>query len=314
MIGLWIALAVLAPLAAIGSAALFTRHVAARVTAGFPPRGVFIQTSAGRIHVVQQGDGPPLLLIHGLGGQIGNFSHSLMERLSDRYRVIAIDRLGSGHSEPMKSGFRGVRRHAAVVAEVMDALGIDSAMIVGHSLGGAVALALAIDHPSRVKGLALLAPLTATETEPPAAFRGLKMPNAWQRRFMGHTFAIPLSILRRHATLGVLFGPDPIPADLPTKGLGLLSLRPQAFIGAATDMVHANDDLVELQTRYADIAAPVAILFGRQDRILDPRRHGEGLASAVPGAVLTFMEGGHMIPITAPERVAAFIREAASRT
>lgn len=311
MTGVWIPVVFLVPLLVVAAAAIFTRRVATRVTTGFAPRGVFIETSAGRVHVLEQGRGHPIVLVHGLGGQIGNFSHSLMDRLADRYRLIAIDRLGAGYSDAMAADFTGVRRHADVVAEVMIALEVEPALIVGHSLGGAVALALAIDHPGHVRGLALLAPLTTVQPDPPAAFRGLMLTRPWQRRLMAHTFAIPLSILRRKTTLDALFGPDAAPSDFPTRGLGLLSLRPQAFIGAATDMVHANDDLPGLQARYPDIAVPVSVLFARQDLILNPERHGAGLVGAIPGAVLTLMDGGHMIPVTAPDRVAAFVDKAA---
>jgi pimeloyl-ACP methyl ester carboxylesterase len=291
--------------------AAFTRQVASRVMQGLPARGQFVQTSAGLIHVVEQGEGPPIILIHGLGGQIGNFSYGVIERLSEHYRVIAMDRLGAGHSQPMPINFTGVFRHAAVIAEVMTALDVGPALIVGHSLGGAVALALTLNHPTLVRGLSLISPLTAIQLEPPAPFRGLKIRGAWRRRLAGHTLAIPLVILRRDATLGALFGPEPVPTDYSTRGLGALSLRPAAFIGASTDMVHANDDIPRLSARLGDITVPVRVLFARQDQILDPEIHGRGLVESIPHSRLTLVDGGHMIPVTAPDCVAFFIREAA---
>jgi pimeloyl-ACP methyl ester carboxylesterase len=298
-------------LAAVIAAVTFTSSVAGKVTRGFPPTGVFIETSAGRVHVVDKGAGPPIVMIHGLGGQIGNFSYGLMDRLTDRCRAIAIDRPGSGHSDPMPSDFKGVRRHASVVAEVMTQLGLPASLIVGHSLGGAIALALAVDRPDLVRGVALISPLTSVLEEPPAAFRGLNLRHLWQRRALAHSFAIPLSILRRKVTLDAIFGPEDAPADFPTRGLGLLSLRPQAFIGASTDMAHANDDLPWLKAHYPAIRAPISILFAGQDRILDPQVHGQGLADIAPTATLTLTDGGHMIPVTVPERVADFISDAA---
>lgn len=312
IVAVWILAAlVLITTLALLAGAIFTRQVAGKVLASLPPRGRFVQTSAGLVHVVEQGDGPPIILVHGLGGQIGNYSYGVIERLAGDYRVIAIDRLGAGYSQPMPTAFNGVRRHAAIVAEVMAALDVGPALIVGHSLGGAVSLALTLDHPELVRGLSLIAPLTAVQLEPPAPFRGLKLPYPWQRRLMGNTLAIPLSITQRKATLAALFGPETAPVDFPTRGLGLLSLRPAAFIGAATDMVHANDDIPHLTERFGDIAVPVRVLFAREDRILDPELHGGGLVNAIAGARLTLMEGGHMIPVTAPDCVALFIRETA---
>lgn len=314
MTAFWIVAGLILAVAAILiAAALFTRSIAGKVTRGFPPRGVFIETSAGRVHVVAQGSGPPIVMIHGLGGQIGNFSYGVMERLADRYRVIAIDRLGSGHSDPMPKDFKGVRRHAAIVAEIMEQMTLTPALIVGHSLGGAVALALAIDRPDQIAGLALIAPLTAVQHEPPAPFRGLKVRQLWMRRLMADTLAIPLSVKRRKATFDALFGPETAPEDFPTRGLGLLSLRPRAFVGASTDMVHANDDLPWMADRYPGITDPVAVLVSRQDRILDPAAHGQALVAAIPGATLTQIDGGHMIPVTAPASVAEFIGEVAGK-
>jgi alpha/beta hydrolase fold len=76
----------------------FAAYTARQVESAAPPRGRFLELDGGRIHYIDQGAGPPLFLIHGLGGQLGNFTYALVGRLSREFRVIAVDRPGSGYS------------------------------------------------------------------------------------------------------------------------------------------------------------------------------------------------------------------------
>jgi pimeloyl-ACP methyl ester carboxylesterase len=77
-------------------------------------------------------------------------------------------------------------------------------------------------------------------------------------------------------------------------------------------MMATAEDLPVMQRRYRAMRLPVSVLFGRGDRILSPQGQGEALVAEIPGAELTLVDGGHMLPVTAPERTAQFIREAAS--
>ena len=75
-----------------------------------------------------------------------------------------------------------------------------------------------------------------------------------------------------------------------------------------------HDELGEMPAQYKDLTVPVGILYGTDDRILDPATHGKGLAAKVPGADLELIEGGgHMIPITSADHAAAFIARMARR-
>ena len=93
----------------------------------------------------------------------------------------------------------------------------------------------------------------------------------------------------------------------------MLGLRPSHFIAASADLTAIPEDLPGIMQRYGTMQLPVSILYGRGDRILNPHEQGEALAAKLPGAQLTLVDGGHMLPITAPERTAQFIREAAAR-
>ena len=125
-----------------------------------PPQGCFIDVDGHRLHYLDLGAGPPIVMIHGLGGQVRNFTHSLTGRLAGRHRLIVVDRPGSGYSSRPRGGAVGLRAQAAILARLVERLELGRPLLVGHSLGGAVALAMALDHPRAVGGLALLAPLT----------------------------------------------------------------------------------------------------------------------------------------------------------
>jgi NAD(P)-dependent dehydrogenase (short-subunit alcohol dehydrogenase family) len=129
---------------------LFTAWTAHQVETNMPPRGKFIDIDGARLHYIDKGSGPPLVLIHGLAGQILNFTHSLLGRLSNDFRVIILDRSGSGYSLRPDETLAPLTAQARLVSRFCQALGLERPVVVGHSLGGAIALALALDHPEQV--------------------------------------------------------------------------------------------------------------------------------------------------------------------
>jgi pimeloyl-ACP methyl ester carboxylesterase len=300
-------------LAAFGGAlALFTARTARRVERALPPAGRFVEAAGARLHVVERGQGPALLLVHGLAGQLGNFTYGVVDRLAAQYRVVAVDRPGSGYSQRAPGASAALSAQADTLAALIETLELGRPVVVGHSLGGAVALALAQRRPERVSGLALVAPLTHLAPVP-AAFKGLMIASPWLRSLVAWTLAAPATLVLGDRMLAQVFAPEPAPRDFGVKGGGLLALRPSHFIAASADLAAIPEDLPAMTQRYGAMKLPVSILFGRGDRILDPREQGEALAAELPGATLTLVEGGHMLPVTQPELTANFIREAAAR-
>lgn len=308
------ALAALLALALLAAYA-YTARVARQVEQGLPPDGRFVDVPGARLHVVERGPqhAPPLLLVHGLAGQLRHFTYGVMDRLATQYRVVAVDRPGSGYSQRLGGAGADLATQADAIAALIVQLQLERPLVVGHSLGGALSLTLAQRHPQRVAALALVAPLVTLPSGSPKAFRGLEMRSGWLRRLVAWTLAVPASIRQRDAILGLVFGPEPVPADFPTRGGGLLALRPSHVIAASEDLVALPDTLPALEQRQAEISAPIAVLYGREDRILDPAVQGAALAARQPSAELTLVAGGHMLPVTQPELTARFIAEAAQR-
>lgn len=275
-----------------------------------PPRGAFVTVPTGRVHYLSCGSGPEIVMIHGLGGQLGNFDTGLIDNLARDHRVTAIDRPGMGYSERPAGTPTNVLAQADQIMGIIDALGIERPLIVGHSLGGAIAMAMAIRHGSRIRGLALLAPLTMPIDEIPEAFAGLAIRNDLLRRVIGWTFAVPTMVRRPEPMIELVFGPEAIPPSYPIRGGGLLELRPRHFIQASRDFVASGDDLPAMQRAYHELTVPVRILYGTEDRILDPDLHGTQLVTRFPQIGLELADGGHMLPVTRPDVCATFVRRA----
>lgn len=292
----------------------FTKRVAQRAEAAVPPDGEFLEIDGERLHYVDFGHGPAVVFVHGLCGQLRNFAYLPLAEMARTHRVVLIDRPGSGYSTRSPERDGNIAAQAAAVAKLMTALGLERPLVVGHSLGGAVALTLALNHSAQVGALALIAPLTQPVSEPPKAFRALAVRSAWWRRWIGRTLAVPVGMMTGRTTLTYVFGPEPAPKDFLIRGGGALGFRPGNFYAASVDMLAAERDMPGIAARYGSLSVPVDVLYGRGDRILDYRVHGEGLPRGYAVARLTLVDGGHMLPVTQPEATMHWLQAVAART
>jgi pimeloyl-ACP methyl ester carboxylesterase len=297
----------------VAGLALFAAFIARAVEKAVRPLGNFIDLDGNRIHYVDRGRGPTIVMIHGLTGQLRHFTYALMDLLTDEFRVIALDRPGSGYSRRANAASARLTAQGDLIAKFIQTIGVERPLVVGHSLGGAISLAIALNHPECAGGFALVAPLTHPQDEAPAPFRGLVIQSNWIRKLVAWTIATPVSIRRGQQTLAFVFGPEKPPADFPTKAGGLLTLRPKNFIGASQDVIGVALDLPAMVERYSSIAAPIAILFGKDDGILNYQANGTLMQNKVPGLTVELMPGGHMLPITVPKATAEFIKAAARK-
>lgn len=278
-----------------------------------PPQGSFLMVEGARLHVLDRGQGPPVVLIHGLGGQIGHFAHSLVARLTNDFRVVAFDRPGSGYSSPIPGG---IPEQAAMLASAIRAMKLGKPLIVGHSLGGAVALAIALDHPDCAGGLALIAPATHPVERAPALFRSLVIRSPLMRRLYAWTVAGPAALVAQRVFFKAAFAPEPAPADFGSAGGGLLALRPGAIFVSSAELVGGLDGdraMEAMPRRYASLTLPVGVLYAQEDHVLDWRAQGEALKAEIPSLDLELVHGGHMLPVTQPDVCSRFIRRIAAR-
>ena len=289
-----------AALAIVFLAWMYTRRVDATIHKQFPPSGKSLDVDGGSIHWQESGEGAPVVLIHGLSGNLHNFS-SMEAALVERYRVYSVDRPGSGHArrdEPESADFE---KQASMLLEWMSRTGIERALIVGHSMGGAIALRMALIDPSRCSGLVLLCPLTAPLSEAAGPLKNLYIPNPATRRFLSATFATPLRMRKARENLSAIFAPDVPPHNFATQFGGALSMRSDTFFGAANDIVAAQKSLYKQFRQYDTIECPVGILFGGKDAVLAPSLHMKHIEDTVKDVTSVLLpERGHMVPISDP--------------
>ena len=296
-----------------GSLMLFTGFIRWRVEAAVPPIGRFVQIGDTRLHIVERGSGPTVVLVHGLGAQLRNFNYALVERLAVNFRVVCLDRPGCGYSTRPSTMSASLSGQADTIAKLLAELRLEKPIVVGHSYGGTLALALALNHPESVGSLALIAPLTHPQTAVPPAFRDLVIRSGHLRKAIAWTIATPMGIAASSKILDEVFRPDAAPADFATAAGGLLALRPGHFIAASADLVNVSDDLPGMVERYPSIRIPVGILFGRHDEILNYQDHGTAMQFKIKGSTVSLVDGGHMLPIVAPDETARWITEFAQR-
>ena len=129
------------------------------------PGGQFIDVEGRKLHYVQRGEGPDLILVHGASGNLGDWTFQHVDTLARSYRVFAMDRPGLGFSDPAPEP-DDLFSQARIIRAAAQKLGIGQATVVGHSYGGSVALAYALDNTDDVSGMVLLSsPTRAHEVQ-----------------------------------------------------------------------------------------------------------------------------------------------------
>ncbi len=305
---------IFAVLLLLAAAFLWTRYLGRDAETLVPQLGQLAKVDGGTLHYIDTGprDGQVLVLIHGLSGQMQHMTYALSDALAKDYRVIAVDRPGCGYSERDSDALADLEDQGRMIGELLDQLKVDKPVLVGHSLGGGVSLAMALNRPEKTAGLALICPLTHPEDSPSDAFKGLAVTSPFLRRLIGNTIAVPMAKRTAPAVLQMVFRPDTCPDDFMIRGGAALGLKPKAFITASGDFVAADSSIRRLSPRYGgDLKVPGGVLFGGDDNVLSPAKHGEPMAAF--GMVYETLPGtGHMIPITASDSCEAFIRRMAA--
>lgn len=296
-----------APAALLATTGLWARTISRAAEQAAPPTGKFVLVEGQRLHYDDRGSGPTLVLIHGLAGNSRNFLFALSDQLTDHYRVIAVDRPGSGHSAPLSGPF-SLHSQANVLAAFIERVVGGSATVLGHSLGGAVALRMAIDNAEIVDRLALICPAVAPIEKVPLAFRRLAIPTRTLRALVAYTVG-PL-VARRAAAEGAkeIFRPEAVPADFETAGGAVLATRSSNIVSIASELAGATEELRELDDLLGAITVPVRALGAHGDNVLSNELHLQWLQRGVPHAELTWLEGGHMLPATQARIVSDWIR------
>lgn len=246
-----------------------------------------IVTSQGIVHYETQGSGPPVILLH---GWLGSWAYWLdtMKALEGQYRTYALDFWGFGESGKPRSGYNVVD-FVSLVDQFMDRMGIPSAPLVGHSMGGTVALMVAMAHPQRASKIAVVgSPIDGRSLSFPLRMAGRK-PIAYM---VWHT---PNLLRWGIRTFSPLLAQDwrrwyeMILRDLSSTTL-------EAFLTSIRSL-----RLTDLRSRLGEVRVPTLGFYGQKDLIVNPRQ-GEVLLCGVPSADLVSLDRcGHFPMLDAPQ-------------
>lgn len=220
--------------------------------------------------------GPPLVLLHGAGGTLRHWPEEI--RALEGHRVLALDLPGHGGSPG--PAFTSVSDYARSVLGLLDALGVERAVVAGFSMGGAIALTLALDAPARVAGL-VLAGTGARMRVSPATLR---------------TAADPAALAAAaDAMADWSFGPAASPALRREFAEGLRATAPGVAHG---DFLAC--DAFDVMARLGELRLPTLVVCGSEDRLAPPR-YSEYLRDHIAGARLELVPGaGHVVTREAP--------------
>lgn len=244
-----------------------------------------IETGAGELfYTVGRGPraGPTLVLVHGAGGSRIHWPPGL--RRMDEVTVYTLDLPGHGRSEG--PGCETIAGYADAVAAFLEAIDVDRAVVVGHSMGGAIAQTLALEHPVSVRALGLIA-TGARLRVAPAILETI------QEDFEG-----AVELITRYAWSAE--------ADRSWVALGREALKdtgPEVLLG---DFLAC--DQFDVMDRLGEIEVPVLVVSGTADA-LTPAKYARFLAEHIPAARLVTLEGaGHMVMLEQPQEVAKAVR------
>lgn len=268
---------------------------------------LFADVEGCRLHYLRAGEeGPPVVLLHGSGIDDAALSWKLaIPALADQYQVYALDWPGHGQSEPVEDGSDlepSVPAYESILTSFLDSVGIDTAAVVGISMGGAVAIGTALDHPDRCTRLVLVDSYGLVDRIPGGIgsylLASVPFVDVVGRQWAGFSRATTRTAIGS-------FVHDP--ASLPEEFVGELHERlSQPGAGAAFVSFQRNEFGFDgVDTSYADrlseLRLPVTLIHGREDPLI-PLSWSESAVASIPDAQLRVIDDcGHWPPREQPE-------------
>ncbi|WP_181708616.1 alpha/beta fold hydrolase [Chthonobacter rhizosphaerae] len=299
-------------LAALAAAsAVVVREAARRAERRHPPMGDFVEVDGVRLHYVAEGDGPPLVLLHGNGSMIQDFASSaLVREAALRWRVIVFDRPGYGYSTRPRGRRFTPKAQADLFVKAFAALGLHRPIVLGHSYGALVAAAIGVRHPEAIKALVLASGYYFPSVRPEAPVFGLAAVPVLGD-VLRHTVSPVLTRLIWPGLMRVIFGPKPEPESFRRGFPKSLALRPGPLRASAAEALDMIPAAAGLSRDYGHIAVPTVVIAGADDRMVDTAYQSGALHRAIPGSRLVVLPGfGHMVHHGASSAVAAAVLEA----
>ena len=303
-------------LALTGCGRMVDARATARETAfeaQFPPTGQLIDVQGRTVHVDIRGSGPDLILLHGASGNSRDFTFTLADRLAARYRVLAFDRPGLGWTDDIGPQTDNPIAQAELLRAAAGQLGVRRPVVLGHSYGGAVAMAWGLRAPGDTAALVIVSGATMPwPGDLSGWFAFLDTP-------LGDRVGPPLLTALAPVSLGDrimadIFKPQAVPAGYADYiGVGLAARRGNYRANAA-QITGLRPYLRVMAPGYPQLTLPVEVIHGGRDTIVPAGIHALPLSDALPNAALTILpDQGHMPQHGDPQAIIDAVDRAAAR-
>ncbi len=274
-----------------------------------PPR--FVSVNQHRTAYIRHGQGPPLVLLHGYAGAIWNWEHQI-EPLGRRFTLFIPDLIGQGLSDKPRIAYRP-SFYIEWLRGFLDAMGVERAVVVGHSMGAGLALALALTHPERVNRLVLLSGF-------PSGLLGYIRDSHLRRLYQfrsGLLFGLGYQLLGRRL-FRKLLGGLVWDRSLITATVIERAYRLRKDYGRAGPLWSSLEHLADWENDYAprlgSVTTPALIIWGQQDRFI-ALAAGEDLHRTIPASRLAVLpNAGHLPMWERPDDVNRLIMDFLSRS
>lgn len=264
-----------------------------RYPAGTPYRAEYRTINGYRIRMIDSGSGTPVVFLHGFGASIYSWRKTLPAVSALGYRVIAFDNIGFGFSDKPKHGYNNAAYERLVVA-LLDTLRLANAVLVGHSMGGAIAAEVALAHPDRVRGLVII----------DGAGYGVRWPGVLKVTRWPFIGAVATTFRGRRITGRILRSTYADPKKVTEADVDqYYAPVPDHAYGRALRGVLREFRFDTLVGRLHDLHTPTLVVWGDADRWIPPR-DGSRLASELPRAAFVFIpRAGHQPAEESPDEV-----------
>jgi pimeloyl-ACP methyl ester carboxylesterase len=298
-----------AAVGALAVSAVVNRQLAKRAEQRNPPVGRFIKIDGVWLHYVERGAGAPLVLLHGNGSMIQDFDSSgLIDLAAETHRVIVFDRPGFGHSERPRDVTWTPSAQARLITHALQRLGVTKPLVLGHSWGASVAVAMALEFPDFVRGLVLASGYYYPTMRPDVvALSAPALPVVGD--VASNTVSPLISRMLWPLMMKHIFGP----AQVPEKFDGFpkeMAVRPSQIRASAEESALMVPDAAASQDRYGELRMPVVIIAGQDDRLIDIDAQSARLHGDISGSTFRrIADSGHMVHQTATADVMAAIDE-----
>ena len=278
---------------------LYSGWMTYRIERRYPPVGDFVEVEGICLHFQQRGklrEGvAPAVLIHGASGNLRDMMNGLGDALAEETCVLAFDRPGHGWSERGRgAAVASPMKQAQLIRTALHELGIERPVILGHSWGGAVAAAYALQFGDEIAGVVPLS----------GALFPWQGGIAWYHDVIATPVIGPLFLRMVMTPAAQMLAPAGVmatfrPNDAPegyAEAIGLpMVFRASEFGANSEDVYHLKENLAQQSRRYGDIAAPAIVITGNADFTVSPKIHSYPFHHAVKGSELIKLKGvGHM--------------------